>query len=447
MDRLGGGASFPEDLGLRNLETLEDLGDSLRRLRRRYARRRSDALLSYRYLAEKTGYAHGVIGGYFSGKVLPPPDKLDVIVVLLGADSAERLAFAAARDAIEERRRRPAEAAAGSAAGAGGGAGGNGGRGPGAPGAVRSPTPAAAASSYLYDLLTRPGRYRTQWRTLLVPGKGAVDAITEVIARTLNERGSEDADQEPVKLRGRISRALAGNSPDTILSSATLNWFVDAFDIAPDDADRLRFLHAGSSSIRYVRGDAQETDLPIFDAPPARHRTVDLREYHFLGPDGLPIQHRSDQIIEATEDGLDRYTYMVDTNMLTLDVQTGGVPGLPYQLRARDGNVYHSIDILLERPLPLGSTAVLNYTTTFRYEEAPPTEMRRVFRRKVDKFLLWIHFHPDMVPSKLWWAEWNGVTNSSITHREPVALNASNEAHRFLEGGVEHAVVGFYWEW
>lgn len=438
MDRLGGGASFPEDLGLRNLETLEDLGDSLRRLRRRYARRRSDALLSYRYLAEKTGYAHGVIGGYFSGKVLPPPDKLDVIVVLLGADSAERLAFAAARDAIEERRRRPAEpsAAAGAAA-----------AGSGVPGSVRRPTPTAAASSYLYDLLTRPGRYRSQWRRRLEPGKSAVTAIAEVIGEALAERGSPDARQDPVKLRGRVSRALAGNSPDTVLSSATLAWFVDAFEIAPDDADRLRFLHAGSSSIRYVRGDAQETDLPVFDAPTARHRTVDLREYHFLGPDGLPVQHRTDQIIEATEDGLDRYTYMVDTNMLTLDVQTGGVPGLPYQLRARDGNVYHSIDILLERPLSRGGTAVLNYTTTFRYQEPPPPEMRRVFRRKVDKFLLWIHFHPDMVPTKLWWAEWDGIVDSSITHREPVALNSANEAHRFLEGGVEHAIVGFYWEW
>lgn len=440
MDRLGGGSSFPEDLGLRNLETLEDLGDSLRRLRRRYARRRSDALLSYRYLAEKTGYAHGVIGGYFSGKVLPPPDKLDVIVMLLGADSTERLAFAAARDAIEERRRRPAEAPAVSAAAGTAG-------GPGVNGAVRSPTPTAAASSYLYDLLTRPGRYRAQWRARLAPGKSAVGAISEVIAESLARRGSPDAQQDPVTLRGRVSRAMAGNSPDTVLSSATLNWFVDAFELAPDDADRLRFLHAGSSSIRYVRGDAHETDLPVFDAPTARHRTVDLREYHFLGPDGLPVQHRTDQIIEATEDGLDRYTYMVDTNMLTLDVQTGGVPGLPYQLRARDGNVYHSIDILLERPLSRGSTAVLNYTTTFRYEQAPPPEMRRVFRRKVDKFLLWIHFHPDMVPSRLWWAEWDGIVDSSIMHREPVTLDSAHEAHRFLEGGVEHAVVGFYWEW
>lgn len=435
MDRMEGGG-FPEDLGLRHMETLEDLGDSLRRLRRRYARRRSDALLSYRYLAEKTGYAHGVIGGYFSGKVLPPPDKLDVIVVLLGADSAERLAFAAARDAVEEGRRRHPE----------------GGAAPGTPGAAtpntgRTHTPAAAASSYLYDLLTRPGRYRAQWRRLLVPGGGALGAITDVIAEHLSDLGSPDYDRDPVKLRSRISRALAGNSPDTVLGSAMLNWFVDAFDIAADDAGRLRFLHAGSSSIRYVRGDVQETDLPVFDAPQARHRTVDLRDYYYLGPDGLPAQHRSDQVIEATVNGLDRYTYMVDTNMLTLDVQTGGIPSAPYQLRASDGNIYHAIDIMLDHQLPRGSTAVLNYTTTFRYEEPPPTEMRRAFRRKVDKFLLWIHFHPDMVPSRLWWAEWNGITNSSITHREPVALNSANEAHRFLEGGAEHAVVGFYWEW
>ncbi|MGH3415495.1 MAG: helix-turn-helix domain-containing protein, partial [Actinocrinis sp.] len=386
MDRTSGAGSFPEDLGLRNLESLEDLGDALRRLRRRYARRRSDALLSYRYLAEKTGYAHGVIGGYFSGKVLPPPDKLDVIVVLLGADGAERLGFAAARDAVEERRRRPSEQAQGAAGNAGAGAA-------GAPSSGDAGVMAAAsASSYLYDLLTKPGRYRSAWRSLLVPGGGALGAITDVIGAHLADEGSADHDLDPVKLRARVSRALAGNSPDTVLSSATLAWFVDAFGIAPDDANRLRFLHAGSSSIRYVRGAAQETNLPVFDAPPARHRTVDLREYHYLGSDGLPAQHRTDQIIEATEDGLDRYTYMVDTNMLTLDVQTGGIPGLPYQVRARDGNVYHAIDVLLEHPLQRGTTAVLNYTTTFRYEVAPPTEMRRAFRRKVDNFLLWVRF-------------------------------------------------------
>jgi tetratricopeptide (TPR) repeat protein len=46
-----------------------------------------------------------VIGDYFTGKTLPSTDRLDVLVVLLGATSEEQKAFATARDRIEERRR------------------------------------------------------------------------------------------------------------------------------------------------------------------------------------------------------------------------------------------------------------------------------------------------------------------------------------------------------
>ncbi len=87
--------------------TLEDLALALRQLRRRHGRRRDDAELTYRELAARTGYARGVIGDYFSGKILPPTDRLDVLVVLLGATADEQRAFATARDQIEERRRRP----------------------------------------------------------------------------------------------------------------------------------------------------------------------------------------------------------------------------------------------------------------------------------------------------------------------------------------------------
>jgi tetratricopeptide (TPR) repeat protein len=86
-------------------EKLEDLALALRQLRRRHARQQADAELTYRELAAKTGYAHGVIGDYFTGKTLPPTDRLDVLVALLGATGEEQRAFATARDQIEERRR------------------------------------------------------------------------------------------------------------------------------------------------------------------------------------------------------------------------------------------------------------------------------------------------------------------------------------------------------
>ncbi|MGI9008049.1 MAG: ATP-binding protein [Streptosporangiaceae bacterium] len=97
-----GDAPLPDDA-----ENPADLARSLRQLKRRQARRNSDTELSYRELAAKSGYAHGVIGDYFTGKVLPPTDRLDVLAGLLGATGPERRLLATARDQIDELRRHP----------------------------------------------------------------------------------------------------------------------------------------------------------------------------------------------------------------------------------------------------------------------------------------------------------------------------------------------------
>ena len=86
--------------------TLARLASLLRALRRRHGRERGDTPLTYRELAAKTGWAHGIIGDYFSGKRLPPTDRFDALVRLLGATLAEQGAFATARDRVEENRRR-----------------------------------------------------------------------------------------------------------------------------------------------------------------------------------------------------------------------------------------------------------------------------------------------------------------------------------------------------
>jgi tetratricopeptide (TPR) repeat protein len=77
----------------------------LRELRRRQARRREGAELTYRELAAATGWSHGIIGEYLAGNVLPPTDRFDTLIRLLGATPAEQGALATARDRIEERRR------------------------------------------------------------------------------------------------------------------------------------------------------------------------------------------------------------------------------------------------------------------------------------------------------------------------------------------------------
>jgi tetratricopeptide (TPR) repeat protein len=87
------------------VDTAPELAELLRRLRRREARREGATPLTYRELALKTGWSRGVIGEYFVGRVLPPTDRFDTLIRLLGATPAEQGWLATARDRVEERRR------------------------------------------------------------------------------------------------------------------------------------------------------------------------------------------------------------------------------------------------------------------------------------------------------------------------------------------------------
>jgi tetratricopeptide (TPR) repeat protein len=87
------------------VRTASDLGRLLRELRRREARRRGESPPTYRELAIKTGWSLGAIGEYFAGRVLPPTDKFDELVRLLGASPTEQGRLATIRDRVEESRR------------------------------------------------------------------------------------------------------------------------------------------------------------------------------------------------------------------------------------------------------------------------------------------------------------------------------------------------------
>ena len=93
--------------------SVPDLARLLRQLRRRDARSRSAREITYRELAAKTGWSHAVIGDYFTGRTLPPTDRFDVLIRLLGAGPAEQSALASVRDSAEEAQRTSAARAAG----------------------------------------------------------------------------------------------------------------------------------------------------------------------------------------------------------------------------------------------------------------------------------------------------------------------------------------------
>lgn len=86
-------------------KTVRDLAGLLRQLRRRNARQRGDPELTYRELAAACGWSLGIVGEYFVGNVLPPTDRFDILIQLLGATPDEQKALATARDRVEESRR------------------------------------------------------------------------------------------------------------------------------------------------------------------------------------------------------------------------------------------------------------------------------------------------------------------------------------------------------
>ncbi|MFI0896595.1 NB-ARC domain-containing protein [Streptomyces sp. NPDC020983] len=88
------------------VRTVDGLALLLRDLRRRHARGRQDSPLTYRELASRTGWSQTAIAEYFTARTLPPTDRLDGLLELLGATPAEQRALATARDRVEEAARR-----------------------------------------------------------------------------------------------------------------------------------------------------------------------------------------------------------------------------------------------------------------------------------------------------------------------------------------------------
>ena len=88
--------------------SLEDLAGLLRAMRRRHTRQSRDSALTYRELAQRTGWSRSAIAEYFTARTLPPADRFDALLTVLGALPGELRALADARDRVEEGRRRAA---------------------------------------------------------------------------------------------------------------------------------------------------------------------------------------------------------------------------------------------------------------------------------------------------------------------------------------------------
>jgi hypothetical protein len=309
-----------------------------------------------------------------------------------------------------------------------------------------------AAASYLRELLERPGPYRRQWEQHVVrarPGEITQLAVAEVLARYLwsYPRVPGDADVLPHQLKDTVSRALSGR----LLSRSALALFIEAFGLSDQEANRLWRLWEGSGTISVLSGPramASRTEQELHAAlGPRRHQTLSLHDHVYVGADGMPARTRTLQVVEAIADGLDRIPYLYDTKALTLEVGQGCTEllGDLYQVTEE----VFATHIALARALDIGETTTLEYWTTYQYQPDPLDPHEREYRRAVmgrlENFDMRVEFHPDKLPSGIWWATWDGL-EGEILDQEPVALDSQHSVHRYLRF-IEKTVVGFHWTW
>ncbi len=278
-------------------------------------------------------------------------------------------------------------------------------------------------------LLVRPGEPRSVWeRRAHDPRPGIVDhaAVAGVVNRAARQPLSPET----------IAAAVEGAA----LSAPTLDRFIDAFNLNGRHATRLRDLLRGSDAVRVITGSAL-SDLRRQIGPP-RHETLAVHELHTLGPDGLPAEHQTIQVIKSTVDSLETYPFRFDTDQLAVEVVRGGHVGDLYRF---DEHLF-GFDIVLDRPLAAGETTLLHYRLTFLYRTAPPTEFRRGVLGTMRDVTLWVQFHPQKVPARVWQARWDRLDHAAVIEEQVVELDGELSAQARYDR-VDDSILGFRWSW
>ncbi|MGH4009671.1 MAG: hypothetical protein ACRDTH_16230 [Pseudonocardiaceae bacterium] len=299
-----------------------------------------------------------------------------------------------------------------------------------------------ATAAHLVGLLTSHAPYRRRWQehSKAHQHRGSEihqGVVCQVIAEHLWDCGEmpDDDHDLPRRLKDTVSRALSGR----ILSPRTLTWFINAFAMSDMHASELWALRSGGDPARLSVVRATE-DLPERPISSVRYQTIALHEFHTVGADGIPVQHRTVHLIRALE-VLQCYSYRFDTDAAVVEVVRGGVAGPVYRTAERG---IHAVDITLNRLLSPGDTASFEYRTVLRYKTPPPQEFRRATRRRVENVELNVQFAPSLLPTAIWWAIWDDLDDPRPSFEQQVPLEPDGSVHTYLD--VLEGIVGYHWD-
>lgn len=282
-------------------------------------------------------------------------------------------------------------------------------------------------------LLERPA-YRRRWKakagTRIMASGLNQQAVCDVIAE---HAWTDGVDQTARQFKDRVSRAI-GRRPGSI-SGQTLKWFIEGFAMTPEDAQYL-----------WSATDAVGTEVTLLGKkefgvqPPKDYRTVTAQEIHRLGPDGIPYEHRTNLILEATNT-LSFYPLITNADVASVEPLRGArIVGRPYKVNPQ----LNAVNIRLDEPVYRGDTVSLEYVTRFLYESEPPALFRRgVASTGVETLEICVSFHAKRLPTQVWWSSWAGLDGPVISE-EPAPLRSDGSVTRVVRD-LKASLVGFHW--
>jgi hypothetical protein len=179
--------------------------------------------------------------------------------------------------------------------------------------------------------------------------------------------------------------------------------------------------------------------------PEAAYQTVALHEWHLVGSDGLPVRHRTVQVLRALRSGFSSYTYRFDSREAEAEVH--GLRGVRVGDFRVDEDGLTAVGLELLRPLAVGETASIEYETVFDWKTVPAPMARRATRKRVERLDMRVQFTPPRVPAELQWAVWDGYgADARLRAAELVELDHECSAHRFVDE-LTNGTLGFAWTW
>jgi hypothetical protein len=294
----------------------------------------------------------------------------------------------------------------------------------------------------LSKLLTTKPAYRQRWlregQRIRSGERPSEAAVSRVIANYLWDIG-ERKDTEtglPRTIRYTVRRALTGS----LIIGQTLTWFIGAFDIEDQDSTQLWKALSGDNDLEL----AHITDTVPTPRPMGKrqwHRTMALFERFAIGADRSYISRRTNQTIQAIENGVDSYLFNHEPYAKRINVIYGGALGKHYEYG--DGLVSDDIDFGFK--LNVGQRTALEYETLFDEGVHFPTEVRRAVRARVENLDFAIQFSLDQLPKAVWFCAWPDHYLHDPVFKQPLELKAGR-VNRFF-AYAQQTVLGFQWEW